>query len=117
MRKTQTILGAAALAGIIAATASAHSKATAYGPEDGATVTELSEITMGFDEPMRIISVDLTRDGAPVPLERETGTDPVTEFVARPGEAPEPGSYAVEWRGMSSDGHPMQGSFGFTLAE
>ncbi|WP_172976548.1 copper resistance CopC family protein [Roseivivax sp. THAF40] len=89
----------------------------AYFPEDGSTVTELSKITMQFDDPMRIISVAMTCDGEDTALSRETGTDPVTEFVASPGAALMPGDYMVEWRGMSSDGHPMTGSFTFTLTE
>lgn len=117
MRPTiKTLCTAAFMAGLATA-ASAHSKTTAYSPEDGSTVNELSEITMQFDDPMRIISVAMTRDGKEAALARETGTEPVTEFVARPDDALAPGDYKVEWRGMSGDGHPMKGSFTFTLAE
>lgn len=112
----KTLCSAAITMGFATA-ALAHSKTTAYSPEDGSTVTELSEITMQFDDPMRIISVAMTRDGEDTALSRETGTDPVTEFVARPGAALVPGDYTVEWRGMSSDGHPMTGSFMFTFTE
>ena len=72
---------------------------------------------MRFDDPMRIISVTLTSPDGDVEIERETGMDPATEFRALPMEELAPGSYRFDWRGMASDGHPMQGSFSFTVTE
>jgi methionine-rich copper-binding protein CopC len=66
---------------------------------------------------MRIISVKLTATDDDIEIERETGMEPATEFRAVPLEALAPGSYRFDWRGMASDGHPMQGSFSFTVAE
>ncbi|WP_170470150.1 copper resistance CopC family protein [Ruegeria arenilitoris] len=111
----QTLFGlAVAMAPMLAA---AHSKSEATTPADGATVTEVSELSMRFDDPMRIISVTLTSSDGDVEIERETGMDPATEFRAVPLEELTPGSYRFDWRGMASDGHPMQGSFSFTVAE
>ena len=111
----QTLLGlAVALAPTLAA---AHSKSEATTPADGATVTEVPELSMRFDDPMRIISVTLASPDGDVEIERETGMDPATEFRAMPVEDLAPGSYRFDWRGMASDGHPMQGSFSFTVAE
>lgn len=111
----QTLLGLAiAMAPMLAA---AHSKSESTTPADGATVTEVSELAMRFDDPMRIISVKLTSPDGDVGLERETGLDPATEFRAMPSEMLAPGTYRFDWRGMASDGHPMQGSFSFTVAE
>lgn len=107
-----------ALAVVLApAVASAHSKSEATTPADGATVTEVSELSMRFDDPMRIISVTLTSPDGEVGIERETGMDPVNVFRAMPADALAPGSYRFDWRGMAADGHPMQGSFSFTVAE
>ena len=73
---------------------------------------------MRFDDPMRIISVTLTAGGADIAIERETGMEPAEEFRAMPVERQlAPGDYLFEWRGMASDGHPMQGSFSFTVTE
>ncbi|WP_254430512.1 MULTISPECIES: copper resistance CopC family protein [Ruegeria] len=111
----QTLFGlAVAMAPMLAA---AHSKSEATTPADGATVTDVPELTMRFDDPMRIISVTLTSPDGDVEIERETGMDPATEFRAVPLEELTPGSYRFDWRGMASDGHPMQGSFSFTVAE
>jgi methionine-rich copper-binding protein CopC len=97
--------------------ASAHSKSEATTPADGATVTEVPELSMQFDGPMRIISITLSSSEGEVALERETGMDPAKEFRAVPVEELTPGSYRFDWRGMAADGHPMQGGFSFTVAE
>jgi methionine-rich copper-binding protein CopC len=111
----QFLLGlTVAVAPVVAA---AHSKSEATTPADGATVAEVPELLMRFDDPMRIISVTLTATDDDINIERETGMDPTTEFRAVPLEELAPGSYRFDWRGMASDGHPMQGSFSFTVAE
>ena len=94
-----------------------HSKKEGTTPTDGTTVQAVEAIEMRFDKPMRIITVTVTAGDGDVPVERETGMEPVTEFRAAPVGTLAPGAYEVEWRGMSGDGHPMQGSFGFTVGE
>ena len=95
----------------------AHSKSETTTPADGATVETVEVLEMRFDGPMRIIKVTLISEGEELDVERETGMEPVTEFRAVPASDLMPGTYEVEWRGMSADGHPMQGSFGFTVGE
>ena len=106
----------AALAVALAGPAFAHSKAEVSTPSDGATVEAVPEIGMSFDKPMRIVSILLTREGEAVRLEERTGMAMTTDFTAAPADALAPGDYEVEWRGMSEDGHPMQGGFGFTVS-
>ena len=112
----------AMLSGICAATvlaggALAHSRSETTVPADGATVQAVEIIQMRFDAPMRIIKVTLTANDEEIAVERETGMEPVTEFRAVPADDLAPGAYEIEWRGMSADGHPMQGAFGFTVVE
>ena len=97
--------------------ATAHSKSEATTPADGATVTEVPELLMRFDDPMRIIAVSLVSADDEIEIERETGMEPVTVFRAMPMQELVPGTYRFDWRGMASDGHPMQGSFSFTVSE
>ena len=109
---------AAALATLLSvAPALAHSKSETTTPADGASVEAVEALEMRFDAPMRIIKVTLTAGDEEIEIERETGMQPVTEFRAAPMGDLAPGTYEVEWRGMSADGHPMQGAFGFTVAE
>ena len=108
-------------AGLVAATlatgAWAHSKSEKTEPADGATVKAVETIAIDFDKPMRVTAIKLMRNGAEAAIERETGMEPVTRFLARPGKGLTPGAYKVEWRGLSADGHPMNGAFSFTLAD
>ncbi|MEQ6250337.1 copper resistance CopC family protein [Sulfitobacter sp. HNIBRBA3233] len=108
-----------ALASVLAtATAAlAHSKAEGTTPADGATVESIEAIELRFDDPMRVTAIALAGPDGDLEITRETGLDPVTEFRAMPPENMPAGAYTVDWRGLSPDGHPMQGSFGFTVSD
>ena len=101
---------------ITATSAWAHSKAEETLPADAAIVAAVDVIEMRFDDPMRVTAFTMTGPDGDVEIERETGMDPVTLFRAMPPLDLPDGGYSVEWRGLSADGHPMQGSFGFTVA-
>ena len=111
-------LALAVAATFLIGAAFAHSEKEGTTPADGARLTETPEmIHMVFDDPMRITMVRLVNaDGAEMPMERGTGLEPSLEFHAEP-EPLNPGSYTVEWRGLASDGHAMQGSFSFELSD
>lgn len=100
-----------------ATAALAHAKTEDTTPEGGATVETLEVIELRFDDPMRVTAISLTGPDGDLEITRETGLDPVTEFRAMPPEKVPAGAYTVDWRGLSADGHPMQGSFGFMVAD
>ncbi len=95
----------------------AHSKAEQNTPANEATIGEVEVIEMRFDDPMRVTAITLTGPDGDVSIERETGMDAVTEFRALPPTNLPDGAYTVDWRGLSFDGHPMQGTFSFTIAD
>ena len=99
----------------LAAQAVAHSAPEVTSPADQSVVATLETITIRFDNPMRITSFVLTGPDGAIDVVLPEGFDPVTEYRAAPAGDPAPGNYKVDWRGLSSDGHPMQGSFGFSL--
>ena len=103
---------------LLSGLAFAHSEKKRTTPVDGAQLTKTPEmIRMVFEDLMRITMVRLVNtDGTEMPLERGTGLEPSHEFHAEP-ETLAPGSYTVEWRGLASDGHAMQGSFSFDLTD
>ena len=105
------------LAGVAAAAALAHSKQEETHPADGAVLGQAPDvISVSFDEPISITSIRLeNEEGDSFELERTDAMAPVTEFRATPPALPE-GRYSVEWRGLSSDGHPMKGRFSFEIA-
>ncbi|MGO4228105.1 copper resistance protein CopC [Arthrobacter sp. YAF34] len=109
-------LATAALLIVPAAAAQAHDVLETTDPDNGSTVrTVPAKIGLTFDHtPIAIGSV--------VRVEDATGTDqadgPVTIVdnhvtQAVKTDAPE-GKYKVVWRVVSSDGHPIEGTFTFT---
>jgi methionine-rich copper-binding protein CopC len=100
----------------LATSASAHSKSEQTTPANEAVVATVDKIEIRFDDPMRVTAISLTGPDGDVEIARETGLDPVATFRAVPVAAISAGVYTVEWRGLSADGHPMQSSFGFTVA-
>ncbi|MEP1521591.1 MULTISPECIES: copper resistance protein CopC [Paracoccaceae] len=110
----QSILAGLMMA-VLATGAIAHSKAEDTTPANEAIVTTVEAIEMRFDDPMRVTAITVTGPDGDVAIERETGMDAVTEFRAIPPADLPAGAYTVDWRGLASDGHPMQGTFGFTI--
>jgi copper resistance protein C len=114
---TALILGALALLAAVPA-ASAHDGLTGTNPRNGQTVEEVPDV------------VALTFSGVPMALGTEVlvkdadGKDwPAREFRIVDNVVSQPvnpdasdGQYMVVWRVVSSDGHPIEGTFGFTTS-
>ena len=110
----KTLLTAIALT-FMASGAFAHAAAEKTTPANEATVDTVDVIEMRFDNPMRVIAITVAGPEGDVTIERETGMDAVTEFRAVPSGELVAGNYSVDWRALSPDGHPMQGSFSFDV--
>ena len=95
----------------------AHSKSEDTTPANNTTVKVVEVISIRFNDPMRVTAITMIGPDGAVGVDRKTGLEPVTEFLAAPNAIMSAGVYAVEWRGLSADGHPMQGTFGFTVSE
>ncbi|WP_018772499.1 copper resistance CopC family protein [Arthrobacter sp. 131MFCol6.1] len=110
------VLVTAALLMVPAAAAQAHDVLEATDPANGSVVSTVpAKIGLTFDHtPIAIGSI--------VRVEDATGTDqadgPVTivdNHVTQAVKADAPdGKYTVIWRVVSSDGHPIEGTFTFT---
>lgn len=107
---------AVVLALSVAGTASAHSRHEATIPGDGTVVETAPEvIVLSFDTPTRITMIELSNSrGEEFALERSDGMAPVTRFEATPAQL-SAGSYTVQWRGLSADGHPTSCRFSFDV--
>lgn len=118
-RAGRAAAGLAAAAMIAApAPALAHDTLTGSTPEDGAAAAEAPEeveLTFSADPQdvgleVRVTgpdSADVT-DGDP-----EIQGSAVTQELSEAAEAP--GDYSVVWRVVSSDGHPIEGAFDYTV--
>ena len=100
----------------ISGPAAAHSRPETTVPADSSVLAQApATITISFDKPMRITLIELTNaDGDTFALERTDEMAPVIRFEANLSPLPA-GSYTVEWRGLSADGHPMGGRFSFEV--
>lgn len=104
--------GLIALAGPVGA----HSQKEVVVPAENATVNgSPPAIEMNFDSAMRITQIRLVdSSGKAFLLNRTDRMAPVTRFSARPAALP-PGTYNVEWKGISLDGHTMEGKWTFRV--
>jgi methionine-rich copper-binding protein CopC len=118
-RLPAAILAAAVLAmaglAISASPAWAHNTLKSSNPAEGKTVARTpSSVVLTFDEPAIALGTKLVVTGPTGPV--QVGTPRLVDTTVtqdlQPG-APA-GSYTVEWRVTSADGHPISGSFSFT---
>lgn len=101
------------------ATAIAHDEAIATNPEDGATLETVPEtITIEFSNaPIALGSVVTIEDADGV--DRAVGEVEIDGNAAVQAVDPSApaGTYTVSWRVVSSDSHPIEGTFGFTAED
>ncbi|MEN3794772.1 copper resistance protein CopC [Fulvimarina sp. MAC3] len=110
------IILATAIAAFVSGGVLAHSKEETTEPADRAEVEMVEEVVLEFDKPMRVTAISIDGGSGSIELSSEQGTEPTTRYVVKPQADLEPGSYKVEWRGLSSDGHPMKGDFAFDVS-
>ena len=94
----------------------AHSKQETTVPANNEVLTEApAELVLQFDKPMRITRLALSNQlGNDFEVRRTDQMKPLIKLVAQLDPVPK-GEYKVDWRGLSEDGHPMKGTFSFTV--
>lgn len=112
------LLGAAVFLLGSAFPASAHDELSSSNPEPGAAVEEVPEaIELTFNNVPATIGSEvqvLDESGEDWAEGEVSITDAVASQAIRPG-APA-GTYTVNWRVVSSDSHPIEGTFEFTAS-
>lgn len=102
----------------VAAPAAAHDRLVTSTPTDGATleavptevVLEMSATALELGTEVQVLDVAGTNvTSGPATIADRFVTVPVGELTA--------GEYTVVWRVVSSDGHPIDGTFAFTVPE
>jgi methionine-rich copper-binding protein CopC len=111
-------MGVTALVGLVGAgPAWAHSRLQHTNPADSATVTApVSEVVLTFNERVHgdFTTVVVTGPGA---VSYSKGhAQVIDDDVHQPVYPLHSGAYAVAWRAISADGHPVEGQFHFTVA-
>ena len=108
---------ATGLALAISTSAFAHAKKSKTTPAEGASVKTVEKIAIGFSMPMRVTSVKLLSGDTEFPVRRDIGMEAVKEFTGAPEAPLAVGAYTIEWKGMSPDGHVMEGDIDFNVVE
>ncbi len=103
------------------APAFAHAALTGTSPESKASVTEISEVSVSANEDL--LDIGKNAKGFVLTVRDKDGryygdgcvtVDGVT--ASTPVALTEPGTYRVDYRIVSNDGHPIEGMFKFTFA-
>ena len=94
----------------------AHAELVSSTPQDGAALDQApAEVVLTFNEPVQLLDGGIRLfpgDEEPVELDaRVRGSEVI---AAVPGELGE-GSYALSYRVVSADGHPIAGALSFTV--
>lgn len=113
-------LAALLLGGLLALTgaqaASAHAELLSTTPEEGAVLDQApAEAVLTFNEPVQLIDGSIRLfpgEGDPLTLDAHLSNANVV--AALPGNV-EDGSYALSYRVVSADGHPISGAISFTI--
>ncbi len=109
-------LAAAVPAVAVAPPASAHDQVVSTSPADGASVAALTKVSVSFSEPVLDVAsanrIVVTGPDGAVSGDLTTADKVITYTFAAPLPA---GAYRVQWRAASSDGHPVSGTFSFTV--
>ncbi|WP_020181437.1 copper resistance protein CopC [Methylopila sp. M107] len=103
------------LAALLApAAARAHATLTGSVPADGAVVeTAPKSFRLGFNEPVAVTGVRLSGGGRTLTLDRVSADGAAVVIEAPPDLAA--GSYALSYRVVSEDGHPIAGALSFAI--
>ncbi|GAB3555727.1 copper resistance CopC family protein [Spelaeicoccus albus] len=102
-----------AFSGVTAA--SAHNVLESTAPQDGASVSTVPHrVVLTFDQPSESIGTTIAVKGpdGPATVSKAKLVNNTVAVVVG-GKLPA-GSYTVNWRVTSADGHPVSGSFDFT---
>ena len=115
LRTMLAITVAAVFIGVVsAAPASAHTALQSASPADGSAVRPPAQIVLTYNEPVQFTQVVVTdaagrqyQSGKPVNVDNT-----VTQQLAT---TPPNGRYTVAWRVVAPDGHPVEGTYKFTV--
>jgi copper resistance protein C len=116
MKKLIAVVTALTLTMMFSVQAFAHSYLSGSNPTDGEVKTEpVQAITLNFDEKIMegsFIDLATTKGEAIEVTNLEIGDGFLTGRVAEPLAN---NDYTVNWSIISADGHPLEGSFSFTV--
>jgi copper resistance protein C len=111
------IVAAVAASLLFAAPAWAHTKLVRTVPATDGTATEpFAAVTLTFNQPVRQSATTVTVTAADGASYSDGAARVVDADVIQAVRTVPAGPVRVTWQTVSADGHPIQGTFGFTVA-
>ncbi len=106
----------AGMIGIWSTAALAHSPLESTTPTNEAIIAEVPlEVVFDFKGEIRLTRVTMTyADQAGIDLDLSEHDGFITEYAV-PMQDMGSGNYVIEWRGLGSDGHALNGAFSFMV--
>lgn len=104
-----------ALLSLAAAPALAHDQLTKSDPANGATVAAPGDVTLTYSAEVLLTGARVQINGPDDSVATSGKPTVKGKHVVQQVGASAPGKYQVTWRVTSSDGHPIAGTFSFTV--
>lgn len=92
-----------------------HAEAQSSTPADGAVVQSVEHVDLSFTTPVRLTRIALSHAETGTVALPETRSLTPSAYKRVPLPELAPGRYRLEWRGLSEDGHAVQGATRFEL--
>jgi methionine-rich copper-binding protein CopC len=113
----KTIIGSVAAISLLAASpAFAHAALKVSAPTSGATVAAPHDLSLTFSEKVKLTAVKLTAGGKDVSGVQVDRAAPAAPTFTVPLPHLAPAKYDVRWSAIGDDGHPVNGTFTFTVS-
>ena len=113
----KTIIAGVATIGLLSASpAFAHAALKVSAPQSGATVAAPQTLNLTFSEKVRLTQVKLIADGKDVSGVQVDRAAPAAPTFNVPLPKLAPAKYEVRWSALGDDGHPVNGTFTFTVS-
>lgn len=109
-----TTMIAVLVGAVTAGPASAHTALKDASPAVGSTVRPPSQVVLTYDDPVRFTQV-LVTDGAGRKYQSGKPVNVDNTVTERLGSTLPNGRYTVAWRVVAPDGHPVEGTYQFSV--
>ncbi|GAB3173581.1 hypothetical protein GCM10027059_44860 [Myceligenerans halotolerans] len=116
-RAAAAVLAALLLGLWCAPSATAHTRLDSSAPAAGSTsTTPVAEVALRFTLPVSPLGDGVVIEGPDGTVAADVATEDGLVLVATPSDELTAGDYTVSWTAAAQDGHPLEGSFSFTVA-
>ena len=102
---------------VLAPVASAHDELVSTSPQDGSSLAAPGQVVLRFTNDLLPIGNRVRVEGPAGPASNPSAKASGPTLTASLDPDLPAGAYRVTWRAVSADGHPLSGTFGFTLTQ